>query len=69
MSAALKGMQDEERRIRRGMRVDQHLCAKESRSTLWMTLLCNALLLTGGICLGWGMFRFWPRLNRRVLCF
>ncbi len=68
MSAALKATPvDEEHRIRRGMRVDLHLCAK--KSTLGMTLLCNALLLTGGFCLGWGMFRLWPRLNRHFVSF
>ncbi len=70
MSAALKATPvDEERRIRRRMRVDLHLCAKKSRPALWMTLLYNASLLTGGFCLGWGMFRLWLRLNRRMFCF
>ncbi len=70
MSAALKATSvDEERRIRQGMRVDLHLRGKKSRPALWTTLMRNALLLTGGFCLGWGMFRLRPRFNRRMSCF
>ncbi len=49
---------DEECRIRRRMRLDFHLCAKKS-PTLAKTLLCGALLVSGGFCLGWAALRLW----------
>ncbi len=59
---------DEERRIRRRMRLDLHLCAKKS-PTLAKTLLCGALLFSAGFCVGWVALRLWPGLNRRAFCF
>jgi hypothetical protein len=48
---------DEERRIRRGMRLDPKAWAKTAKRP--PQLLRGALLLTGGFCLGWEAFRFW----------
>ncbi len=59
---------DEERRMRRAMRVGSELWAKNSRPTVPATLLRSALLVAGGFCLGWGALRFWPRFHGRVFC-
>jgi hypothetical protein len=59
MSAAVQMTPaDEERRIRRGMRFDLKSCARKTRPTLARTLLCGALVFSGGFCLGWAAFRF-----------
>ncbi len=50
---------DEQRRIRRGMRVDPKAWVKDTGRALSPALLRGALLITGGFCLGWGAFRFW----------
>ncbi len=48
---------DEERRIRQRMRVDPRRWAKTPHRALPAALLRSTLLLTGGFCLGWGVFR------------
>ncbi len=50
---------NEQRRIRRGMRVDPKAWVKDTGRALSPALLRGAMLITGGFCLGWGAFRFW----------
>ncbi len=50
---------EEERRIRRKMRLDPRMASSETKRVLSGTLVRGALLLTGGFCLGWGAFRVW----------
>lgn len=50
---------DEERRIRRAMRLKLDLPAKTTRRTLPTTMVGGAALLAGGVCLGWKAFRIW----------
>jgi hypothetical protein len=50
---------DDERRIRRAMRLKPNLSARTTRRTLPTTMVGGAALLAGGVCLGWKAFRFW----------
>jgi hypothetical protein len=50
---------DDERRIRRAMRLKHELPAKASRRKLPTTVVGGAALLAGGVCLGWKAFKFW----------
>jgi hypothetical protein len=50
---------DDERRIRRAMRMKPKLSARTTRWTLPATIVGEAALLAGGVCLGWKAFRFW----------
>lgn len=48
---------DDERRIRRAMRLNPGLWASKTRRTLPATMVGGAALLAGGFCLGWKAFR------------
>ena len=50
---------DEERRIRRAMRLKPNLLAQKTPRTLAPTMVSGAALLAGGFCLGWKAFRVW----------
>jgi hypothetical protein len=50
---------DEERRIRRGMRLKARTWSKRTNRVLPPAIIGGAALLTGGFCLGWKAFRFW----------
>jgi len=50
---------DDERRMRRAMRLVPSLSARTTRRKLPTTLVGGAALLAGGVCLGWKAFRFW----------
>jgi hypothetical protein len=50
---------DDERRIRRAMRLKPDLPARTTRRALPTTIVGGAALLAGGVCLGWKAFRFW----------
>jgi hypothetical protein len=47
---------DDERRIRRAMRLKPSLAAKTTHRTLPTTMLGGAALFAGGVCLGWKAF-------------
>jgi len=50
---------DNERMMRRAMRLKPSLSARATRRTLPTTIVGGAALLAGGVCLGWKAFRFW----------
>ena len=50
---------DEERRIRRGMRLVPELLAKNKKTKGIPTILGRATLVAGGVFLGWAGSRLW----------
>ncbi len=56
---AFQRERNEERKIRRGMRLDPKTWPHNTRRVLPPPLVRGALLLTGGFLLGWGTFRIW----------
>jgi hypothetical protein len=50
---------DEERRIRRGMRLNVKDWSKKTTRALPPAIIGGAALLAGGFCLGWGAFKIW----------
>jgi hypothetical protein len=52
---------EQERRIRQGMRVHQETWRKEHGPRRTMPPTSGAILLAGGILLGWAGSRFWTR--------
>jgi hypothetical protein len=52
---------DEERRIRRRMRLNAKTWSTKSSRALLPRIVRGSVLLAGGFCLGWTAFRFWHR--------
>ncbi len=58
-SIAPESDEDEERRIRQGMRLNAKTWPKRTTRALPPGIIRGTALVAGGFCLGWRAFRFW----------